>query len=523
MYYRVVTTGNQLQAASLDWALRHLNFEGEGDLFPKPFETDLLGKSWSTVRPMLEKIDISSHTWSATRNVLVPKDEVSFRRASQLDPLDAVLFTGIIYEAGRVIESRRRPLSENRVFSYRFDPQNNGSMFALGNPWGGFWRSALKYSSTASHVVVLDISDFYNQIYHHTIENQLNESQVSRAHVSAILNLLSTASSGVSRGIPIGPHSSHVLAELSLIPLDDYLSLKGYNYWLFVDDIHIACTSHQQAQISIYDVAKFLDTSQKLLLNKQKTEILTSREYRARAKLMLVDNPINNEEKRILEILQRRAGPYTRVALSDLAPEDLKFLQGANIEGILKSYLEPGEPNYVRLRWFLRRLAQVGLPGGLEYIIANLQKCLPAIGEVAAYLNSAKELYRGAWADIGEALISSLKQPIVATNEYLQIVLLSMFSRITPLNHFHLLAQSFDIYGDAARREVLLAAAITPASTPWVQSIKTNFGLMDPWQRRALIFAAQRLPKDERRFWLKNLKTSLSPLEAVISGFVKDL
>jgi hypothetical protein len=98
-----------------------------------------------------------------------------------------------------------------------------------------------------------------------------------------------------------------------------------------------------------------------------------------------------------------------------------------------------------------------------------------------------------------------------------------MFSRITPLNHFHLLAQSFDIYGDAARREVLLAAAITPASTPWVQSIKTNFGLMDPWQRRALIFAAQRLPKDERRFWLKNLKTSLSPLEAVISGFVKDL
>jgi hypothetical protein len=53
------------------------------------------------------------------------------------------------------------------------------------------------------------------------------------------------------------------MAEMSLIPLDDYLHLKGFTYSRFVDDIHIFCSCYDNAQAAVYEVAGFLDKSAK--------------------------------------------------------------------------------------------------------------------------------------------------------------------------------------------------------------------------------------------------------------------
>ncbi len=145
--------------------------------------------------------------------------------------------------------------------------------------------------ASPSHVATLDITDFYNQIYHHTVENQLIDSGVSNSYKKALVSLLETASDGVSRGLPTGPHGSNLLAEIVLIPLDNFLVLNGLSFCRYVDDIHIFCESHADAQNAIFQVADFLDKTQKLSLNKQKTSILNGSDFRAKAELMLVITP----------------------------------------------------------------------------------------------------------------------------------------------------------------------------------------------------------------------------------------
>ena len=328
------------------------------------------------------------------QNVLVPKKELSFRRACQMEPLDSVLFGALVYEIGNAIEARRRPPTEQSVFSYRFSPQADGSMYGKGNPWKDFWSTSVARAGEGKFVATY-ISDFYNQIYHHTLENQLDSSGVNADFKRALLNIFKLASANVSRGIPVGPHASHLLAEMSLIPLDDYLHLKGFTYSRFVDDIHIFCNSYESAQAAVYEVADFLDKSQKLSLNKQKTEVLTSEQFSQKASLMLVDNPINEEEKKILNIIQGKAGPYTKIMLDKLSATELALIQNADIAGILQSYLKAESPNYIRLRWFLRRLSQTGVPSAVVYVVSNLQNLLPAVGDAAAYLNSPKIRIRG--------------------------------------------------------------------------------------------------------------------------------
>jgi hypothetical protein len=510
-----------IDGTSLDWALQHLIFEGDGDLFPRPFEIEVIKTSWNTLRQDLVSLDVAQYKWKPVQNVLVPKEELSFRRACRMEPLDSVLFSALVHEIGSAIEARRRPIAEQCVFSYRFSPQADGSMYRKGNPWKDFWNTSVSRSGNDKFIAVIDISDFYNQIYHHTLENQFDSSGVNPDIKRAFLNIFKLSSANVSRGIPVGPHASHLLAEMSLIPLDDYLRLKGVAFSRFVDDMHIFCESRELAQAAIYEVADFLDKSQKLSLNRQKTEILTSEQLKQKASLMLVDNPINEEEKKILRVIQSKAGPYTRIVLNELSPSDLSVIQSADIAGILQSYLNADQPNYIRLRWFLRRLSQTGVPTAVECVVTRLQSLLPAVGDAAAYLNSAKDSYKGDWPQLGDALLNALQMAVVLRNEYLQIVLLSLFSRISLLNHIDKLVQSFDSYGNLAKREIILAARETSQATPWLQNLKSSIGNMDAWQRRALLFASVQIPKDERKHWLQSVQGYLSPLEKAIADIVK--
>jgi hypothetical protein len=349
---------NTLASDSLEWGLLHLNLESDGDLFPKPFEIDVITQQWTSLKPQLEKIDISSHIWEPMRTVLVPRDEMSFRRACQLDPLDALLFSAIVFEIGPLIEQKRRPEREQHVFSYRFKPDaKTGALFSEPNPWERFWEAAKVRAGKHPFAITVDISDYYNQIYHHTVENQLNSCGVPSTHRTAVLNLLKTSTDGVSRGIPIGPHASHVLAEMSLSPLDDYLILRGVDFIRYVDDIHVYCDSKRDGQRILFDIADFLDRSQKLLLNRQKTQRFPAEAYRRHAATMLIDNPITGAEAAILGVVKKRGGGYTRISIKDLSPEELKDCSAERIEGILNAYLEPVDPDYTRLRWLLRRLS----------------------------------------------------------------------------------------------------------------------------------------------------------------------
>lgn len=98
------------------------------------------------------------------------------------------------------------------------------------------------------------------------------------------------------------------------------------------------------------------------------------------------------------------------------------------------------------------------------------------------------------------------------------MVLLSLFARIEELNHMDRLVQQFNALSPLAQREILLAAGNTTESLPWLQLVKTSFGQMDEWQKRAYLFAIRQLPRDERKFWIKAHRLGFSMLEALVAA-----
>ncbi len=163
-----------VSADSLRWAIDFVAHHSDGDLFPKLLEMEAI----QTLADELIK-EISGHPLSefrpgAHRRFIVPKDEISYRIATQLDPQDSILLSAIIYEYGNGIENRRLPATQ--VFSYRFSPTTEGGLYSQKAAWNSFWSTANKLANDSYRILYCDIADFYNQIYHHAVENQLMES-----------------------------------------------------------------------------------------------------------------------------------------------------------------------------------------------------------------------------------------------------------------------------------------------------------------------------------------------------------
>jgi hypothetical protein len=510
----------QLKETSLTWALKHVRKEGDTDLFPLPFEFEVIKKYWPAVLKDLSKIEINKHNWQGPRRLMVPKSEFGFRAVCQLDPLDSILFAAIIREIGSRIERRRSKPSANSVFSYRFDPAADGRLYAATTGWEQFWKTSADHCNSFSHVLVTDVSDFYNQIYHHTIENQLDECKVNQAYWFALRNLLANVTEGVSRGVPIGPHPAHLIAEMAMIPVDEFLASLGVTFCRYVDDIHIFCSSRKEAHSILFKFVEYVDKT-KMQLNKQKTNVLTSKDFLFTCTENSVDKPISKLEAEVLSTVRGHTkSPYERVAIRKLSNADLATLSQENIESVLRDYLAASEVDYVRLRWFIRRLAQVGAPGGVLYMVKHFESLLPAVAEVGKYLEAAAPNFSGGWKEVGHDLVKLYDSDLVQASEYLQVVILSLFSRIKDLNHINSLTKLYPTSSPTCQRKIMLAAATARASA-WLGTLKGTYKNAEPWNRRSIIYSLRVLPKDEKCFWLKSVKKRVSGLDALVADYIE--
>ncbi|WP_168735673.1 RNA-directed DNA polymerase [Cohnella fermenti] len=435
-----------------------------------------------------------------------------------MDPIDSLLLAAVIFEFGDLIEKRRRPVGEKTVFSYRFAPERDGIFYSNESSWKDFWESCLEKSRRKKYVVQMDISDFYNQIYHHTVENQLGESGFPNAIIKFVMRLLEDITKTVSRGIPIGPHSSHLIAEMTLIPIDDSLSIKGIDYCRYADDIYVFCDDEKEAQITVYHMAEILDKQQKLILQGQKTEIFKSKEFVKICKKMLNDNPLNENEDQMIKALRKyTTGSYKGIDFNQLDSEDQELFADYNITEILEKYLNVPEPDFKKIRWLYRRLGQIGAPGGIEYTIENINTLIPAISDVCHYLIAASRNFDGDFPELGDQVITILQDDLIQANEYFYIAILNLFASNSDLNHLKKLLSLYKYSSPEAKRKIIFAAYEAGAST-WIRELKELFSTLDPWSRRAMLVACKILPEDERSHYLKHIKKthSLSLSEELI-------
>jgi len=505
---------------SIIWAIQFLQKHSDGDLFPKILELNAILDKAELLADELCRINLSQIEMGAHRRFIVPKDGVSYRQATQLDLQDSIIFTSVIYQYGSLIESRRLP--SDIVFSYRFSPDMEHGFYADRNTWNTFWRTAYRKSLPGKTILYCDIADFYNQIYHHTIENQLIESGFPNQETKWIIRLLGSTTAGVSRGIPVGPHPAHLLAEASMIPIDNSLKAQGIDFIRYVDDIIVFCESEKDAQLKLARIATTLDKQQRLILQRHKTKIYSTIEFKSLCSDMIEDRPISLQEDTILKLINKYSNgdPYRIVFYGDISEQDWNSITDEIISGIINDYLNKSTIEYDRLRWFYRRLTQIGHPGGVDVSLANIEKLTPCFANVCMYLGSVQKIPVDKWVSIGDQLLRPMETEIVQSNEYFRLLLISLFTKNQYINHFASLVHDYQKSEAFIRREIILSAKQNHA-VDWLREQKESFINMESWQQMAYIFSISDLPLEERKYFINRFKYS-RVLMSVLAKWAKE-
>lgn len=216
---------------SLNWALTHVLRYGESDIFPRAFEFEAYKAQWPEVLAHLSKIDLSSHETGCSLKLLVPKGKWGYRVATQLDPFDQLLYTAMVHEIAPTIEEFRVAKEKRIACAYRLDLDANGQFFQRNSGWPDFHKRSteLAKAQECKFVACADISDFYNQTSHHRIQNALSSANVSDERANSVEQFLGNINSRHhSRGLPVGPFASILLAEACLADVDNFLIRKRY-------------------------------------------------------------------------------------------------------------------------------------------------------------------------------------------------------------------------------------------------------------------------------------------------------
>jgi retron-type reverse transcriptase len=508
-----------LSTDSLEWAVQFVADHSDGDLFPRVAEIAAIAARKREFAQAIANRPLGDFKPGAHRRFIVPKDDISYRQATQLDPQDSIILSAIAYQFGQGIELKRRPA--NQVFSYRFSPSVQHGLYNREHSWNAFWTTAADEISPNGYALYCDISDFYNQIYHHVVENQLIAAGFPNQAMKWVIDLLGSTTAGVSRGVPIGPHAIHLVAEATLIPIDNSMVSSGLKFLRYADDIVVFAASEHGAKRALQRLAQIMDKQQRLTLQRHKTRIFAEIEFKNYCNQMIENRPISDEEDQILQLVEKYSdgNPYQAISYDEIATEDWASISSAVVRSIIEEYVNASEINFIRLRWFYRRLAQIGHPGAIEVTLENIDILTPCFASICAYLASIQSIPPEQWKDIGEQLLALLSTDEVQDSEYFRLSILSLFSRNADINHFANLAALYPNSDSFTKREILLAARANGAAD-WLREFKEDFEGMERWQKSAFLYCCRAFPADERRHFIGRWKFE-RPFDAELAAWAK--
>jgi hypothetical protein len=518
-------------ADSLNWALTNVSRFGENDIFPVGFEYEAYKAAWSDVLGNLKGVDLSTHEVGCSLKLLVPKGRFGYRVATQLDPFDHLLYTAMVHEVAPIIEGFRIAKEKKVACAYRLDMDAKGQFFQRNSGWPDFHErsGALAKLKTCKFVVCADISDFYNQTSHHRIQNSLSAANVNEERADNVELFLGNLNSRHhSRGLPVGPYASILLAEACLADVDNFLIRKGYIHTRYVDDFRIFCTTYDQAVTALHDLCEYLYTAHRLSYQSNKTRIFAKEKF---VKEELIDPEqmeVQSKQQKIRELLdQIEYSPYG-------GPEDEEFELDDSTEaecirdtiGELFSSLTSEPTLHVGCaRYLLRRATGLRTRVILDDVLKHIEFLLPVFRDVAHYLIQSYDKKRP--EQVGEVLVRLMKESPHRHLPFLQYWVLEIFTKAPDLCDCNTAIEIAEHTDPQIRDRLSALIAKRYKLVDWLRARKETWQNSTPFGQRAIIWASPILPKDERNHWLKGISNypvfSIAVIaKAILSGAGKN-
>ena len=516
-----------VQDASLNWALKHVTRFGDTDVFPLPFEYAAIQEDWDTIRTYLASQDLDTWAVREMRRMLTPKQDLGFRVATQLDPLDTLLICALIYEIGAEFEAARIPISKQCIYGYRFHPTDEGQLYDPTINYAAFRKRSLELAAEqdSSFVLMTDIADFFPRLYSHPVENAMRAATNPTHHARAIAKLINAWNMGVSYGIPVGPSPIRLIAELAISDIDAGLLAEGVEFCRYSDDYRIFVSSERSAREALALLANALFQSHGLTLQQSKTEIVPYREFITRFSRTERDQERQELQSRFRDIISTLElfDSYEPIDYDELDDETRDSVASLNLWEIVRREIDSNRNlDLPLIRFALGRIRQLGLNDEHELLVEHLDRLSPAFRDVIEALVAQDGLSDDEVTALGEQLLDLFDHPAVGYLEYHREWLLSAFTNDAAWNHTDRLIQLHQMYFDSPTQRAITIALGRANTWHWFKGRKQGIFQLSQWNRRAFLYAASCLPGDEAKHWFRSLAPRLDILERAVTKFARE-
>lgn len=276
-----------------------------------------------------------------SERLLVPAGSHGFRITTKIHPFWNLYLNGL----GFAIAEANEPNRSARAHSYRLSGDGE-SLFDKGRSWRSYKEATIQEPALEREgciVVQTDISSFYEHIYHHRLENVVNDLAPKDSTVAVQIDrILSKLASGRSFGLPVGGQCARVLAEAMMTPIDTSLSDAGIIWHRFVDDFTLICNSQQEAYAALSTLSNSL-ADYGLSLNRTKTTTLSAKHYKEYIGAQLGQG---DETTLALRELDLHFDPYSDAAQAQAQYEHLKkSFDAIDIQFLLEMEKEKSQPD----------------------------------------------------------------------------------------------------------------------------------------------------------------------------------
>lgn len=502
---------------SLEFARNHITAFYDTDFYPKPFEFSSLWHSWAEVKNYLLTTNLANVHTTNPRVLPWAKARGGYRIVHQLEPLDSIIYTALVFLAAENIESSR--MISSIACSYRIEVDDN-SFFAKGSGFPAYRESCERLSGVYEYVLSTDISDFYNQIYLHRVGNVIESVGAPDGLGKEIEGFLSRLNNKASQGIPVGPAASIILAEAILIDVDQFISNHHVEHVRYVDDFRIFSDSKEQLSEILENLVVYLHDQHRLGLVSEKASIRTAEEF-------LHEELQNQYQMEKLDILNEiEAGnqygtyeseyeepdesEYERYEWmgvdNDDSPGGVDSSDEDDLgEALLDALIRARNFGYVDLavlRAIIRRAKYAQAPELAASILSDIEFYVPIINDVSLYLISLP-------SEVLESLtplLSKLCQGSCLKKRSVKVWMEWLFTR-----HIILLADlniRRYVYDGAVSSGA--AAALLQKNIAWSKEAKQKVLTSASWERRAYIYSLKILAKDEAEKYIAFIKKNPS-------------
>jgi len=411
---------------------------------PPPFESisfsdklDIIKSEWNSKSSSFGKPDKLKYAESKWVVFSIPKVKLSRRIINIPNPLHHAKLCATIANRWTEIEdifSKSTISSSSPVV----DPKSKRALIPKQD-FSAFKRRRLNQSFDNLYEVKTDVSRFYGTIYTHSIPWLVHSKPTAKANRTDMTMLgnaldkdLRNLNSGQTVGIPIGPDTSLVIAEIMTCLMDVEIQnkLKNVKSFRFIDDYYLYCDSYADAEKAFKFIQSLL-TEFQLDINEEKTKISkTPFAFDSKWSIEIGSFTFRKRENSQLTDIER----FVSLSLihSDENPNDSVLLFSIQVLKFLPLF-EGNWDTYESLILKIGITEPRTLPDVTEILASNIHRIskqkIKSIVEKLINIHLPKgHNYEVAWAlwlcvEFGIKIKNNMAERIFASNDYLSILI----------------------------------------------------------------------------------------------------